>query len=86
MVLLNFMILDEKGNWRRTSTRIHEGDYEALCYLAERDNISPTAYLELAGILFKNSPLNNFTAFLRQHMFQELLKELQSWKTKQCNN
>ena len=82
-MLLNYVNLTTK-EWSRSSVRLTNGDYKALCHIAKKFNKSPTSFVEdkrveyegMVQAMKKCKPIN-FTAYLRDQMFIILVEEIE---------
>ena len=80
-MLLNYVNLTTK-DWSRSSVRLSNGDYKALCHIAKKLGKSPISFIEdkrveYEGMIRKSIKFTNFTAYLREQMFIILLEEIE---------
>lgn len=78
MLLLYYMYRD-KSQWRRTSLKLGEDEYRALTHVSK--NLTPTNYIELQRSNYNVDNMgykNNFTAYLRNKIVCDLLKEVEN--------
>ena len=75
-MLLNYMN-QNKSLWNRSSIRLSKTEYKVLSIICEKLNLSPTSYVEKQRILYnqERGDSTNFTAYLRDSMFNFLLGE-----------
>lgn len=80
-MLLLYYMRKEGTQWRRTSLKLGEEEYNALLYMSKKLDMTPTNYIELHRSNYDVDNMgykNNFTAYLRNKIVCDLLKEVEN--------
>lgn len=72
--MLVYYMYRDKTQWRRSSLRLGEYEYQALVDICQRLNMSPTSFVESCKVRYKKEE-SNFTSYVKNEVVKQLLKE-----------
>lgn len=71
--MLVYYMYRDKTQWRRSSLRLGEYEYQALVDICQRLDVSPTSFVEACKTRYVPGE-GNFTSYVKNEVVKQLLK------------